>query len=288
MKTILITGAKGQLGLALTKQAAEYRSLRVIPVDIQEIDITILKDVYRLLSDIKPDIIINCAAYTAVDKAEADEDQAFLVNAIGPKYLAIASYDLGIPIVHISTDYVFDGKGIQIGSGEIRPYREYDPASPQTAYGRTKLEGERLVGMYNPRHYIIRTAWLYGEGQNFVKTMLNLSASQDSVRVVNDQIGSPTSAEELAKAILGLIKTSQYGLYHGTCEGSCTWYEFTKEIYRLKDIAAQVIPVTTEEYPRPAKRPHYSVLDNYLLNHTTNLRFANWQDAIAKYLLSVE
>jgi dTDP-4-dehydrorhamnose reductase len=285
MKTLLITGAKGQLGRALMHYHA-YPDYRFVPVDIEDVDITVFDDVNGLAREIKPDIIINCAAYTAVDKAESDEDRAFMVNAVGPKNLAIASYDLNIPIVHISTDYVFDGNGVMGIDGKIRPYREYDPTGPQSVYGRTKLQGELVTARHNPRHYIIRTAWLYGEGHNFVRTMLRLAAERDSVRVVNDQMGSPTSANELAKMILELIQTGQYGLYHGTCEGNCTWYEFTKEIYRLKDIRTEVIPITTEEYPTLAKRPRYSVLENYLLNHTTNIRLADWQDAIANYLQS--
>jgi dTDP-4-dehydrorhamnose reductase len=284
MKTILITGAKGQLGQALMHYADEYRSVRFVPVDIQDVDITVLKDVNQLVNEVKPDILINCAAYTAVDKAESEEDKAFLVNAVGPKNLAIVSYDFDIPIVHISTDYVFNGIGVQGQDGIVRPYREYDPVSPQTAYGRTKLQGELMTAQHNPRHYIIRTAWLYGEGHNFVRTMLRLASERDSIKVVNDQTGSPTSADELAKMILALIQTGQYGLYHGTCEGSCTWYEFTKEIFRLKGIKTEVIPITSQEYPTPAKRPEYSVLENYLLNHTTDIHFADWKDAIKRYL----
>ena len=284
METILITGAKGQLGQALMHYSGEDKSVRFVPVDLPDADITVLREVKRLVNEVKPDIIVNCAAYTAVDKAESDENRVFLVNAVGPKNLSIASYDLGIPIVQISTDYVFDGNGIQNGNGETRPYRESDPASPQTAYGRTKLQGEIMTAQHNPRHYIVRTAWLYGEGHNFVRTMLRLAKERDTVKVVDDQTGSPTSADELAKAILALIRTGQYGLYHGTCEGSCTWYEFTKEIYRLKGIGTEVVPIPSEEYPTPARRPRYSVLENYLLNHTTDIRFAGWRDAIRKYL----
>ncbi|HBG75574.1 MAG TPA: dTDP-4-dehydrorhamnose reductase [Clostridiales bacterium] len=284
MDTILITGAKGQLGHALMRYAGKDSSMRFIPVDLADADITVLDEVIRLVREAKPDILINCAAYTAVDQAESDADRAFLVNAVGPKNLSIASFDLGIPMVQISTDYVFDGSGAKDRDGRLRPYRESDPISPQTVYGRTKRLGELMTMQHNPRHYIIRTAWLYGEGHNFVRTMLRLASGKDPVRVVDDQTGSPTSADELAKAILALIRTGQYGLYHGTCEGACTWYDFTKEIYRLKGIRKEVLPISTEDYPTPARRPAYSVLENYLLDQTTKIRFASWQDAIRNYL----
>ncbi len=284
MKRILLTGSNGQLGREVIRQTADREDIKLVAVDIDELDITNFQDVTFMTKEIKPDCIINCAAYTAVDQAETDEDRAFSINAIGPKNLAIASFELGIPIVHISTDYVFNGLGICGQNGKLRPYREYDRVGPQTAYGRTKLEGEIAVARHNLRHYILRTAWLYGEGSNFVRTMLRLGASQDTVRVVEDQIGSPTSTRELTQILLKLLLTGQYGLYHATCEGSCSWYEFTKEIYRLAGIGTQVVPVTSAEYPRPAIRPKYSVLESYMLHATTPLRFAHWQQALVEYL----
>ena len=179
--------------------------------------------------------------------------------------------------------YVFGGKGV-LTDNSIRPYVEYDCTYPNTAYGRTKLEGEKFVRLFNDKHYIIRTAWLYGEGKNFVRTMLELSQKNGQLKVVHDQRGTPTSTEELTGMIKYLIDTDNYGLFHGTCEGQCTWYEFTKEIFRQKGIATEVIPCTTQEYPRPAPRPEYSVLENYMLKMTSTFMFKEWQQALEIYL----
>ena len=178
---------------------------------------------------------------------------------------------------HVSTDYVFDGNG-------TRPYLETDPTGPQGAYGRTKLAGENFVREFSNRHYIIRTAWLYGDGKNFVKTMLRLSETNDKVRVVMDQVGSPTSADELAKAIAYLLPTENYGLFHGTCEGDCSWAQFTEEIFRLAGRNTIVEAITSEEYAAAAKRPAYSILENYMFKMTTDFMFADWHDAIAEYI----
>jgi dTDP-4-dehydrorhamnose reductase len=285
MKTILVTGGTGQLGQALRQQAAAYRDLQFVFAGSVQADITKWSEVKQLVYMVKPDAIINCAAYTNVDAAQADEDGAFLVNTAGAGYLSMAAYEIGIPIVYPSTDYVFDGRGINNDNGNIRPYREYDPTNPCTVYGRTKMMGEQLTARHNPRHYIIRTAWLYGKGNNFVRKILKASR-QDTVRVVADQTGSPTSAMELAKAILALLKSGQYGLYHCVCEGSCSRYELACEIYCQLGIRTKVIPVTTEEYPTAVVRPRYSVLDNYMLRLTTSIRCSHWRDALAEYLAS--
>ena len=179
--------------------------------------------------------------------------------------------------MHISTDYVFDGNG-------TRPYKETDPVGPQGAYGRTKLAGEEFVKEFGDRHFILRTAWLYGDGKNFVKTMLRLSETNDKVRVVRDQVGSPTSAAELAKAVAYLLPTENYGLFHATCEGDCSWAQFTEEIFRLAGKKTAVEAITSEEYGAAVKRPAYSILENYMFNMTTDFMFADWHDAIAEYL----
>ncbi len=277
MKKVIVTGADGQLGRAINLQYAGSGEYELINTDVGELDITDIDKVMELVRSVRPYAIINCAAYTAVDACEQEEDLAFRINAIGPRNLSIAAEETGAKIMHVSTDYVFDGNG-------TRPYLETDPTGPQGAYGRTKLAGENFVKEFSNRHYIIRTAWLYGDGKNFVKTMLRLSETQEKVRVVMDQVGSPTSAGELAKAIAYLLPTENYGLFHGTCEGDCSWAQFTEEIFRLAGRNTAVEAITSEEYGAAAKRPAYSILENYMFKMTTDFMFADWHDAIAEYL----
>ncbi len=277
MKKIIVTGANGQLGRAVNLQYADSTEYELINTDVEELDITSIDKVMEFVRDVRPYAVINCAAYTAVDACEKEEDLAFRINALGARNLSIAAEETGAKLMHVSTDYVFDGNG-------SRPYRETDPTGPQGAYGRTKLAGENFVREFCSRHYIVRTAWLYGDGKNFVKTMLRLSETNDKVRVVMDQVGSPTSAGELAKAIAYLLPTENYGLFHGTCEGDCSWAEFTKEIFRLAGKSTVVEAITSEEYGAAAKRPAYSILENYMLKMTTDFTFADWHDAIAEYI----
>lgn len=277
MKKVIVTGANGQLGRAINQQYADSTEYELINTDVGELDITSIDRVMEFARDIKPCAIINCAAYTAVEKCEQEEDLAFRINAVGARNLSIAASETGARLVHVSTDYVFDGNG-------SRPYRETDPTGPQGAYGRTKLAGENFVKEFSDRHYIVRTAWLYGDGKNFVKTMLRLSETNDKVRVVCDQVGSPTSAMELAKAIAYLLPTENYGLFHGTCEGDCSWAQFTEEIFRLAGKDTVVEAITSEEYGAAVKRPAYSILENYMFKMTTDYMFADWHDAIAEYL----
>ena len=277
MKKIIVTGANGQLGRAVNLQYADSTEYELINTDVEELDITSIDKVMEFVRDVRPYAVMNCAAYTAVDACEKEEDLAFRINALGARNLSIAAGETGAKLMHVSTDYVFDGNG-------SRPYRETDPTGPQGAYGRTKLAGENFVREFCSRHYIVRTAWLYGDGKNFVKTMLRLSETNDKVRVVMDQVGSPTSAGELAKAIAYLLPTENYGLFHGTCEGDCSWAEFTKEIFRLAGKSTVVEAITSEEYGAAAKRPAYSILENYMLKMTTDFMFADWHDAIAEYI----
>ncbi len=278
---ILLTGCGGQLGIALTKAYSKDDSVELILTDTAELDITDNKKVLSFIRETKPDTIINCAAFTAVDACESDFDLAFKVNAIGPKNLAIAAGETGAKFVHVSTDYVFDGKGSS-------PYREYDAVCPNSAYGRTKLCGEQYVKDFCDRFFILRTAWLYGEGKNFVKTMLKLSENHDEVSVVDDQIGTPTSAVELAKAVVFLEKTENYGLYHATCEGVCSWADFAARIFKLAGKKTKVNYISTADYkkmnPLTADRPAYSVLDNYMLHTDLDYYFADWEKAIEEYL----
>ena len=285
MKKIIVTGCNGQLGRAINKVYAEKEGYSLINTDVPELDITDIDKVMALAKEVKPYAIINCAAYTNVNGCETDGDIAFKINAIGPRNLSIAAKETGAKLVQISTDYIFSGD-------TDKHYDEFDEPSPMSAYGKTKYLGECFVKEFADKYFILRTAWLYGEGKNFVKTMLALAEKNDKVQVVNDQFGTPTSAMELAKAIAYLVETENYGVFHATCEGECCWADFAKEIFRLAGKETVVEGISTEEYdkkfPGQANRPAYSVLDNYMLKVTTDFRFAKWEDAIAEYIESLK
>lgn len=285
MSKILITGCHGQLGKELNRQLSENNDL--ILTDVHNLDIANKDQVYKIITEEKPEYIINAAAYTAVDLCEEKKDLAMQVNAVGPRNLSEISGEYNIPIIHISTDYVFDGNGIKNDKGILRPYIETDPTNPQNVYGQTKLLGENSVAGNNDKHFIIRTAWLYGDGNNFVRTMLKLAKDNDTLKIVNDQFGSPTSTKELVKMIKEVMNTDDYGIYHGTCEGQCSWYDFAKGIFDLKSIDIDIKPVTSEVFKRPAKRPHYSVLENKKLNSNHHFRFNNWKVALEDYLIQL-
>lgn len=279
---ILIIGSNGQLGLEMQRRLKKD-NVQFAACDYPDVDITRHVAVEELINAIKPSTVINCAAYTNVDKAESDKDNAYNVNALGPKNIAQVCRERDIELVHISTDYVFSGIPI-IENGKLRPYVEEDECAPCTVYGSTKLEGERFVQSIGDKWYILRTAWLYGDGNNFVKTMLKLAESHDEIRIVNDQFGSPTSTTDLAGAVCSLIGTGAYGLYHATCEGKCSWYDFGKEVFRLKGLKIKLIPITSEELIRPAKRPKWSVLENAALKAAGKNVFRPWKDALKEYL----
>lgn len=277
MKKVLITGCNGQLGRALNELLRDS-DVEIINTDVSELDICDLEQVRRLLAEKRPDTIINCAAHTAVDKCETDVENAQKINGLGPKNLATAAKEIDAQMVQVSTDYVFSG------DADI-PYTEEDAPCPQSVYGSTKLEGEQAVTSILERYYIVRTAWLYGDGNNFVKTMLRLAETRDEITVVNDQYGSPTSALELARMILHIVDSGEYGIYHGTCEGIASWYEFACKIFSLAGVNINVVPVTTEEYPASvAKRPAYSVLENKKLNSQGSYRMKQWEDALEEYM----
>lgn len=286
MKKILVTGCNGQLGRAIRKEYAE-QNIEFINTDvvagdgIVSLDITNIDVVMNMVKDAKPDVIINCAAHTNVDKCEEQEDLAYKINAIGPRNLSIAATEVDAKMIHISTDYVFEGNG-------TRPYIEFDKPNPISAYGRTKLEGENFVKQFASRFFMLRTAWLYGDGRNFVKTMLSLSEKHDELNVVCDQLGSPTSAVELAKMIHFLEKTDNYGIFHATCEGDTNWAEFADEIMKRAGKTTRIKHVTSEEYkkmnPASANRPAYSILENYMLKLTSDYRMADWHDALDVYM----
>lgn len=279
---ILLTGSNGQLGRELARQL-QKKKIDYVGYDIPEFDITDKEKITAIINREEPSVIINCGAMTNVDGCETQKEMAMSINAIGPKYLAEIAGDKDIVLVQVSTDYVFDGAGTE-KDGALRPYTETDPIDPRTVYGESKAAGEKAVSEIAPRYFIIRTAWLYGDGNNFVKTMLDLAEKHPQLTVVNDQVGSPTSTVDLAAAIIDLIQTEHYGLYHGTCEGKCSWYDFAVEIFRLSGIKIPVEPVTSEQFVRPAPRPKYSVLENKALNDLKMNHFRPWQESLAEYL----
>lgn len=286
---ILITGAKGQLGTELVKCFERgYTELgkpeilamnnTIRGIDVDELDITDLSAVCSLFEIEKYDIIINCAAYTNVNKCESDQVAAFKVNAIGARNLAIASERINAKLIHVSTDYVFAGNGTV-------PYTEWDICNPQSIYGNTKYLGEEYIKQFCTRWFIVRTAWLYGYyGGNFVKTMMKVTRQNGTCKVVNDQRGNPTNAADLAHHLLKLVPTEEYGIYHGTGNGECSWYDLTKKIVELAGINAEVNPCTTEEYPTPAKRPAYSSLDNMMFRATVGDEFRPWEKALECFI----
>ena len=279
---ILITGANGMLANSVKRRLAKGNEL--ICTDVSELDITDLDAVKKMISEVKPEYIINCAAYTAVDKAEDNYDLAEKINGDGPKNLAIAGKENGAVLIHISTDYVFNGD-LDVS----KSYVEDDKVGPVTVYGKTKLHGEQGVQENTDKYYIFRTAWLYGEGNNFVRTMLKLGPTKDELNVVSDQHGSPTYAEDLANIIAEAIeKKIPYGIYHTTNQEFTTWYEFTKRIFELANIKCKVNPVSTEEYIeimkiKQAKRPKNSQLSkDKILAQGINI--PTWEDGLKRYL----
>lgn len=276
---ILITGANGQLGRELARQYSQQHEL--ILTDRDSLDITNERELAGAFAQMKPQAVVHCAAYTQVDGAESDFDGAFRVNVIGSQNVAAQALQHGAKLVYVSTDYVFDGQ-------TDSHYREYDRTNPLNVYGKTKLLGEQMVKEIIGRHFIVRTAWLYGNGNNFVRTMLKLAQIKDRLQVVNDQIGSPTCTKDLAAAIGRILESDAYGTYHATCQGECSWYDFAREIFRLTGYNIPVDPVPTEAFPRPAVRPRYSVLDNYMLAMTVGDPMRTWQDALQEYVAGLQ
>lgn len=274
---ILVTGANGQLGNELRCLSSTYPQVHFVFTDVEELDITDADAINKMVSAENIDLLINCAAYTAVDKAESNAELAHMLNAVAPETLAKAMEAVGGDIIHVSTDYVFDGQGHE-------PYTEDMEANPQSVYGRTKWEGEQRVSMANPRHIIIRTAWLYSPfGNNFVKTMIRLGNECESLGVVWDQAGTPTYARDLASAIMqvAVAKDKVYGTFHYSNEGLTSWFDFTKAIHRLAGITScQVNPIRTAEYPTPAQRPAYSVLDKSKIKKAYNIQIPYWEESL--------
>jgi dTDP-4-dehydrorhamnose reductase len=280
----LITGGSGQLGFAIQKELS-YRGIDFIAANSNELDVTKPLIVNKLVDFIKPNFIINTAAWTDVDSAETNQFAAYSVNALGPQNLAFAASKIGARLVQVSTDYVFSGDS-------TRPWSENAAHNPQSVYGSTKSEGEKFVQATLPADsYVVRTAWLYSEkGKNFAKTITNLALNNaDKIKVVNDQIGQPTVAGDLAKQIINLILSgAPVGIYHGTNSGQATWFEFAQEIFKLAGAeVSRVIPVSTSEYTRPAKRPLYSVLGHDAWGNTTLSAMRDWRIALADVMPSI-
>lgn len=290
---ILVTGSKGQLGNEIKSIIdsgkseiggsffEHYDSNKVDYIDIEELDITLLEKVISYVENGKYDVVINCAAYTNVNACETDIDLAFKVNSIGPRNLAIACDMVGAKLIHVSTDYVFEGSGTSA-------YKEWDIKNPQSIYGKTKALAEDYIMSFCKRYFIVRTSWLYGYvGNNFVKTIIKLAKTKGEVKVVSDQRGNPTNANDLAHHLLKLALTEEYGIYNCTGAGECSWYEFAQKIVEFAGINAKVEPCTTEEFPTPAKRPEFSSLDNLMLRCTIGDQMRNWQEALKEYISKV-
>ncbi|KAA6301428.1 MAG: dTDP-4-dehydrorhamnose reductase [Candidatus Ordinivivax streblomastigis] len=281
-KNILITGAKGQLGSELSELFSQYPEFNFIPTDIAELDLTIKEAVASFVSEQKIDYIVNCAAYTAVDKAEDDIDLCYKINRDAVRNLAEAAAGKA-KIIHVSTDYVFDGTAVS-------PYQETDATNPQSVYGKSKLAGEEALWTACPESLIIRTAWLYSiYGNNFVKTMIRLGKERPDLNVVADQKGTPTYAADLAQAILSVIvyaeKTNAFpaGIYHYSNEGITTWFEFTELIHQLAGITTcNVHPIPTSQYPTKATRPMYSVLDKTKIKQTVGIIVPQWEESLKR------
>jgi dTDP-4-dehydrorhamnose reductase len=284
---VLVTGANGQLGTDLCKV---LRDFELIPLTDKDIEISEMSSVKQAFSKYKPHIIINTAAFVRVDDCEDEKDKAFLVNALGARNVAVVAQELGARLVHLSTDYVFGGEA----EPRTTPYTEFDTPVPLSIYGKSKLGGENLVRHFCLRHFIVRTSGLFGvagsmgKGGNFIETMLRLTEERDELRVVNDQVFSPTYTLDLARKIAQLMTTDYYGIFHVTNRGSCSWYEFTKEILKLAGIKTPVVPITSDQYPQKARRPRYSVLDNYHLRLRGMDDMRPWQEALYDYMKAKE
>ena len=274
---VVVTGAAGQLGQDVVRELAK-KNHDAYGADRSQLDITIEADVMSYIHEVKPDVILHCAAYTNVDAAEENEDTAYQINALGTEYLAKAANEVGAKMLYVSTDYVFDGTATE-------PYEVDQATSPLGAYGRTKLAGEQLLQKHLDQFFIVRTAWVFGVfGNNFVKTMIRLGKERGEVGVVHDQVGSPTYTVDLAMFMVELMETEKYGIYHATNSGVCSWYEFAVEIFKQAGLEVTVNPLTSEQFPRPAKRPNYSVLSKKKIEAEGLTPLRDWKEALAAYL----
>ena len=279
---VLVTGANGQLGQSLQFIAGNYSQIDFVFCSSAELDITNLDNCKAVFSKYKPNYCINTAAYTAVDKAESEPEKAFAINATGAKNLAIVCKEQDAVLLHVSTDFVFDGN-------KKAPYTEEDVPNPTGVYGQTKLDGEKAIQETFENYFIIRTSWVYSQfGNNFMKTMLRLASERDSLSVVNDQIGTPTNAVDLAEVLVTIIKSQipnpksqiNYGIYNFSNEGQCSWYDFAKKIFEFNGIKIDLKPIPTTSFPTPAKRPAYSVLDKSKIKNAFKIAIKTWEERL--------
>lgn len=277
---VLVTGVKGQLGFDVVNELKK-RGHTAVGVDIEEMDITEEESVNRVIKEASPDAVIHCAAYTAVDAAEENVELCRRVNALGTEYIARVCKELDIKMMYLSTDYVFNGQG-------TRPWEPDDEREPLNVYGQTKYEGELAIEKYLTKYFTIRIAWVFGvNGKNFIKTMLNLGKTHDTVSVVNDQIGSPTYTYDLARLMVDMVETEKYGRYHATNEGLCSWYEFACEIFKQAGMDVTVLPVSSDQFPSKAVRPKNSRMKKDKLAENGFTPLPSWQDALSRYLKAI-
>lgn len=284
MKTVLVTGGGGQLATCIYASSKEIKNIKFIYLDFKQLDITKKEEIVSFFKNYEIDYCINCAAYTAVDKAEIETELAKNVNEKGAQYLAEICYDFKAILIHISTDFVFDGKS-------YAAYTEIHKANPLSVYGSTKLQGEIAIAKATEKHFIIRTSWLYSEyGNNFLKTMLRLGDEKDELSIVADQIGTPTYAGDLAKLILKIImdNNTNFGMYHYSNEGVASWYGFAQAIFNETQNKIKIIPIKTTEYPTPAKRPEFSVMDKSKIKKNLNIEIPYWRDSLKKCLFRLK
>jgi dTDP-4-dehydrorhamnose reductase len=284
---VLVTGANGQLGQAIQSISGNYPEIDFVFCDSSSLDITNLDTVNQVFEKVKPNYCINAAAYTAVDKAESEQEKAISINVVGAKNLAATCKENNTILLHVSTDFVFDGN-------KSTPYTEEDIPNPTGVYGQTKLDGEKAIQETFDKYYIIRTSWVYSQfANNFMKTMIRLGSERDSLSVVNDQIGTPTNAVDLAEALVKIICHTErsrsvsstiynFGIYNFSNEGHCSWYDFAKKIFEVNNITIDLSPIPTTSYPTPAKRPAYSVLDKSKIKKAFDLQINNWEDSLNK------
>ncbi|WP_217593034.1 dTDP-4-dehydrorhamnose reductase [Cohnella sp. GbtcB17] len=278
--TILVTGANGQLGQEIIH--IEDDDVVLVGLDRLQLDVTDLEMCRKAVKTYQPSAIIHAGAYTAVDKAEAEPDEAYKVNALGTRNLAIAAREASAKLCYVSTDYVFDGSG-------NRPYNEYDDTNPQSVYGKSKRAGEVLLQSLCDRWFIVRTSWVYGKyGNNFVKTMLKLAQDRNELTVVHDQKGSPTYTRDLGRFLVDLVKTETFGIYHASNAGTCSWYEFAKAIFEESGKEIKLTPCTTDEFPRPAPRPLYSVMDHAAIRQNGFQDLPSWRESLRTFLKELQ
>ena len=277
---VLVTGANGQLGQSLQFIALNYPEIQFVFCDSSKLDITNLNNIKQLFEQVKPDFCINTAAYTAVDKAESEPEKAQLINVDGAKNLAKVCKKFDTVLLHISTDFVFEGT-------KNTPYSEEEITNPTGVYGQTKLDGEKAIQEIWHKHFIIRTSWVYSQfGNNFMKTMLRLASEREKLSVVNDQIGTPTNAADLAEVLVKImtehskLNTEHFGIYHFSNEGQCSWYDFAKKIFELSNITINLEPIPTTSFPTPAKRPSYSVLNKSKIKSVFGVEVLSWEESL--------